>query len=620
MKRNQYGVNFDLGVPLQTEEEFELLYVELTPEKKQRLIDWINDDNQGPLVAAGQIGTGKSTLIEKAFREASPPDVRIGLDTEVPFYDSGTFWGVLLGKIVEFARYVECNLESFRLPEDLLGIDYEHDGLGELVNALCKRPLSMADFNKKRALYRAIDENIEVVKRQLLDIFELTADKIDRKPLIFAEGIDKFSPDSADYVSMLDVLNFLSRYKTLYEANLIHLLGSGEKWHNGKKVLLTGTSNEIMSEILEKRLGVYAQAKEGMLPLLASLSGGNVRQAIRLLIEYDFALGKKEKDTKGALDEACRRTRDDLLNVLSGTMDPELLKVVHRDGYITSGTLKDLVTRDASQSAVYLNWIFITGDADDELKWPAHVNPLLLPAVEAFKSIPESPEIRMLREWANEHEISPFGLDIDIAALDKNKFFDIIGSQTALAPLNIIEIFDSLAAYFLNPERRDKVIIAYENAKLARPVNDLLIGKAGVYRPANFKDINFAEVPDHRLDIYLNRLENEQNEGYSVFFDKQLTEEEAIALEQRRDVFIDYKMIWWIPFNDLKGYLKYWPQSRQFFKIFRLEEDILSTITKEEIAEDLEDLDHVESSTDTKEQLKERLQRVLDYLKMIKNG
>ncbi|NIM11227.1 MAG: hypothetical protein GTO45_04475 [Candidatus Aminicenantes bacterium] len=98
MKRNQYGINFDLGVPLQSSEEFELLYVELYSEEKQRLINWIEDRNEGPMIVAGQIGTGKTTFIKKAFQEASIDcDVKIGFDTEVPPIhreDSGEYsWG-----------------------------------------------------------------------------------------------------------------------------------------------------------------------------------------------------------------------------------------------------------------------------------------------------------------------------------------------------------------------------------------------------------------------------------------------------------------------------------------------------------------------------------------------
>jgi hypothetical protein len=89
-----------------------------------------------------------------------------------------------------------------------------------------------------------------------------------------------------------------------------------------------------------------------------------------------------------------------------------------------------------------------------------------------------------------------------------------------------------------------------------------------------------------------------------------------MALDQRRDALIDYKMIWLIPYHDLKRYLKYWPQLRQFFNIFHLEKDVFANISKEEIEEDLEDIETMDTSQDpSKGQLKERLLRVLNYMK-----
>lgn len=625
MKRNRYGINFDLGVPLQTEEEFELLYVELNAEDKQRLIDWMKNENRKPAIVAGQIGTGKTTFIEKTRIEASVSfDIQIALDTEIPLYDRGGFWGVFLGKIIEFARQKECDASSFKLPEDLLGIKYTDGGLVKLANALCAKPLSFSDFSEKKQLYNKIDEKFEFIKRQLADIIELIKDKIGRELFVFAEGVDKFNRATAEFKSLLDLLDFLSRYKTLYEANFIHLTAAADRtdqrWHDGTKFFITNETPENIYKIMRKRLGVYSKVKEGVLPILSQLSGGNLRQGLRLLIEYDYASEKESKEAKDTLDNTFRRVRDDLLNVSAGNINLELLKVVQRDKYITSGTLNSPSSMEDAQNAVYLNWILILKDFDKELKWEAIVNPLIIPVVEAYKSNPESPETCMLSEWSVAEEISPYGLDIDTYELDWNKFFDIIGSRRILEPLNIMEIFDRMAAYFLSSERKDKIIIAYDNKELVELANDFFIGRAGTYKPGNFKDIKFDEMPHQRLDIYLSEIEDEKYDGYSVIFEKEITKSVLIELDQRRDVFIDYKMIWWIPYDDLIGYLKYWPQLRQFFKIYHLEEDILSNISIEEIEEDLEDIDSIDFMEHNKEQLKQRLQNVLNYLKEVRNG
>lgn len=624
MKRNEFGVNFDLGVPL-TKEDFDILYVELNPGKQQRLIDWIKNQSSGPAVTLGQIGAGKSTFINKAFLYAECAfDIHIALDREIPLYERGGFWGVFLGKIIELARKQGIDLLPFRLPGDLLGIQNTDPGLDELSSSLVKKPVSIPDFEKKKQLYDLIDEKLEFIERQLKDIIELIEAKLQRKLFIVAEGVDKFNLHTPVYISLEGLLNFLADYKILYEANFVHLTGSTQKqkWHHGTKFLLTAASDEDMSLVMKKRLGIYSKAREKILPLLASLSGGNPRQGIRLLMEYDYSIEKEGTNKKEALDQTCQRVRDDLLNILSGGINPELLKVIHRDKYITPGVLKGLETREDIYNAVYLNWIILTGEEDEELRWPAAVNPLLLPALEAFKSVPESPETRMLREWAEAHEISPFGLDIDSTAVDKNTFFDIITRSDNTMSLNITGIFDRMASYFLNAERKDKVIITYDNIDVAKLANDFLTGRAGTYQPGHFEDINLddlGEEPGRRLDIFLEKTGKERKvEGYSVFFTGKLSKQELVGLEQRRDIFIDYKMVWWIPYDDLKEYLKYWPQLRQFFNIFHLEGDVFANISPAEIEEDLEDLDYIDFAEHGKEQSKKRLQNVLNYLK--KNG
>ena len=137
MERNYYGINFDLGVPLQSPDEFRLLYVELHSKQKQRLTDWIKDEDEGSIIAAGQIGTGKTTLIEKAFQEVVVNcDIRIKLDEEVPLDVPGAFWGVFLGKTIELALKLKCDLKDFHLSEDLIGIKYSGGGLKKLIAAL----------------------------------------------------------------------------------------------------------------------------------------------------------------------------------------------------------------------------------------------------------------------------------------------------------------------------------------------------------------------------------------------------------------------------------------------------------------------------------------------------
>jgi hypothetical protein len=621
MKRNRYGINFDLGVPLQTEEEFELLYVDIYSTQKKRLIQWINEKEESPVIVAGQIGTGKTTLIEKAFQDASTPwDIKISVDTKVPLYERGAFWGVFLGKLLAFAQLKNVPLGNFNLSKDLIGIKYNKKGLSKLINELTVEASSAADFKSKKRLFDIVEKELDFIKSQIGKIIDMVEKRLDRKLFLFIEGIDKFNPRTASYISLIDLLNYCTRCKTLYEANFIHLL-TEEIWigKSRKRIILTSALAERIAEVLSKRLGVYEKSRKDILSTLSTLSGGNIRQGLRLLIEYDYAIEEVVDDSKKALDYACRRVRHDLLDTLSSPINPDLLKVVSRDKYLASGILRDIGTREDAKSAVYRNWIIIKDEQDENLRWPAAVNPLLLPALQTFKEMPESPETKTLREWAEAHEISPFGLEIDISALNKDRFFDIIAESSTMSTLNIMKIFDSLASYFLNTERMDKIIIAYDNIELAKLASDFIIGRAGTYRPGNFKDIEFDQVPHYRLDIYFKEHEKEELDGYSVFFIKKIPKNELIELDQRRDAFIDQRMIWWVPYNDLMEYLKYWNQLRQFFKIYRLENDVLGSVSIEEIEEDMEDIEAIDFVEYNKEQLKKRLQNVLNYLKSVKD-
>lgn len=68
MKRRPHGVNLDDGVALFSEEELSLLFVDARPEARARLLDWLGDDGQGAVLFAGQIGTGKTTLLNQVLR------------------------------------------------------------------------------------------------------------------------------------------------------------------------------------------------------------------------------------------------------------------------------------------------------------------------------------------------------------------------------------------------------------------------------------------------------------------------------------------------------------------------------------------------------------------------
>jgi hypothetical protein len=614
MKRNQYGINFDLGVPLESEEDFGKLYIDLFQEKKLRLVKWIQDKKEGSIIVAGQIGSGKTTFINKAFKEALPCyDISIKLDTEVPFLNRGAFWGVFLGNVLKLCQQLGIDVSQYKMVEDLLKHTEESIGLDLLINRLMNIPSEISDFGRKKSIYHIVDEHLEVIKFQLAEMITRIEEKQERKLFVFIDGIDKFKIHKPEYYALEEFLVFLKKYKTLYEANFIHLVGFSD-WHHAKKIWLTSISNEEISWVLEKRLGVYVETVGEMLPLLVNLSGGNLRQGLRLLVEY-YDAHRNGKAPPEALDFAARRVRNDLLDVLEGSGDSELLTVVERDGYISSSVLQGIKERDMSENAIYQNRILLKEEGDHELKWPAIVNPLLLPGIKSFEGLPESPETTMIKKWAEDHDVSPFGLDFDTTKVNRSTFFDTIYSSGKIKTMNVFEILENMASYFLNTERRDKIIITYQDIQMAHLANDYLVGKAGTFNPGAFKDIEFKKLPLDQLQIYLKSHMNGGYEGFSIFFEKELREQDILELDRKRDTFLNYKMIWWIQKDHLIKYLKYWTQLRQFLKIFRLEQDMLSTLSKEEIEEDLESLEILDATEDVKHDLNERLKKVLNALK-----
>lgn len=637
MKRNKHGINFDPGIPLTTDQDFQILYLDIIPEKKQRVIEWMKDDSDNPLCVAGQIGTGKTTFIVKAIMEAGKkPDLTISFDTQIPFFTSGAFWSVFFGNILSYAQGIGIDISFFKIDE--IFIEKKHGDLREIIDLLCS-PVSSVDlFNRKKNLFSKADNHIDAIQNIAGTIIHLIEKKQARPILFFAEGVDKFSIHRADYFSLLPLLNFLSRYKTLYEANLIHIAGGGEKWqHKSNKVIVNNISNQNLSKILEKRMGVYSKAKQGILPLISELSGGNMRQGLRLLMEYDYAAGKLNKNRIESINYASKRVRNDFLNIPAGKINPELLQVIHRDNFLKTGIVAGLSQGEDARNAIYSNWVLITDEPDENQNWPTLINPLILPGLSSVKTIPDSPETQLIKNWAKEYDISPFGLEIDSNGfetkhVDTEKtsmenvpqegvpdragiFFNIINNlQYSYDAMNIAEIFDGMASFVVNSERKDKIIIAYKKRDLVDLANDYIIGRAGCYKSIQFNEIflNTGSSKNFFMTI-IESIDDDKFDAYSILFDDILSKDQMLLFEKNRDQFIEHKMVWWIEDNALQKYLPCWTQLRQFFYIFRLEQDILKSMTTKEIKQDLDILQYSQSENGAEQHIK-KLKAVLKFL------
>jgi len=638
MIRNENGINFDVGYPL-SDDDFHLLYVDINQDKHQRFLDWIKNVKATPLIICGQIGTGKTTFIEKSFFETdnqkSPVDIKFSFDTDTLFYFEGEYWGLFLGKIIDLADRLKVDISSFKLAEDILGLGCSENDLKE---QLLREAISISEIKKQKDVFIKVGNLVAELIPLIKKIISRIEDKNGHKLFIYAEGIDKFKYNETAYHSVQGILDFMADYKTLYEVNFVHLFFGNNKWRMSNAIILHNAGKQEVKAVLQKRLGDrFKSVYSGIIPAIAGLSGGNLRQGLKILTEYYYAVEVLKKTADQAFSYACSLTRNNSLYIAREKFPSDLIKVVYRDKYLLTETITG-PQRDNVHDALYNNWIMITDEFKNKKQWGSMINPLITPASDIITDLPESPEVVLLKQWAREHETSPFGLEIDksiskeqiidikaeigsedkdtvASTLTKTRIFDIIDSESCgLNPFNIIDLFERLAAYFLEEKRKDKIIIAYDDPEIAEIANDFIVGKAATYKPVECKDIFLKNPTAEKIFTEIRNYEDKYT-ALSIFFRNALSDKDVLTLNKLRDRFIQNRMIWWIKFDHLRNYLEKWAQLQQFFLIYRLEENLLAWITKEEVLEDLEEIDESDS-----DEMKKRFEKVLHYLEGKKNG
>ena len=151
-----------------------------------------------------------------------------------------------------------------------------------------------------------------------------------------------------------------------------------------------------------------------------------------------------------------------------------------------------------------------------------------------------------------------------------------------------------------------------------RPTNlsvalDYLVGKAATYGPFTCREIDLkgGDGCDPITEL-LTRIDgNPEAIIFAVFLDAAWEPAQLENLDRLRDRFAQLEMIWWVPHDAVLRYLPHWPQLRQFFRFYVLEDDFLRTLSQQEIEEDLAVLHDLAGPED---QGIGRLSRVLAYL------
>ncbi|MGI9278542.1 MAG: hypothetical protein ACR2PX_02805 [Endozoicomonas sp.] len=610
MKRHSQGINLDEGIPLSTGKEFELLYMELFPQETEILTHWL-DQGTKPLMLGGQIGTGKTTLINKVLSSSDNlPDITLHFDRNSVNPKQGEFYAIALAGFIQTALKAEADLSAISLPEELN--HNECSNWEDLKSILAPEKRTLTAHRLRKSIISEFENDTDYIDRVLTDIGASISKTTDKPLSILASGIDKFATNSSAFVSLQGVLDTLCSFRTLFEVNAVHIFikETGSRFSKVDRLYLTACSSEHILELYSKRMGAYLPSiPKKDLEVLAELSAGIPRQALRLLVHYLEARKKRKKGNEHLIRAALATEMDFFLYSLKPS--DELINVIRKQSFLLANTVRLPGDKETAQRALYGNWIVLT-EQPDHAKWPVLVNPLIKGSFS--KSVPtETPEQTYLNNYAETFGISANGLSFPEGWL---------GQEQTQHPIQLYltEILDALASALLSKDRADRVIISYKNKELVKPARSYLFAKANTFDFQSCEHFQLDggkdQLPIEELDELLTNPAN----IFSIDFGAQWTYEQLTTLDSQRDLLLQHQMIWWVPEQVLQSYLSHWTQLRQLFEVYSLDDELLGSLSIDEIQEDIEyftDLKEGENSAPAS--MVQNLKSVLNFLK-VKHG
>ena len=239
-----------------------------------------------------------------------------------------------------------------------------------------------------------------------------------------------------------------------------------------------------------------------------------------------------------------------------------------------------------------------------QTQWRAIINPLIDEAIKWETDAPRTPEEEAVRKWARDHNISPLGLNLPVDDSDEpvwDKFWEQIELSSEEETLNILGVLEEIGAGLFGVERQDRIIITYRERGNLEAVRDFLVGEANTYShfPCEEITLDGGEGWEPVIELLM-RLDYQTptNRIYSVELTGKWTEAQLRDLDHRRDILDNLQMLWWIQQDDLKRYFRFWPQLRQLFRIYRLEDELWRSITIEEIQADIDFIKDISEESD----------------------
>jgi len=621
MKRREYGINLDDGVALESPEEFRLLYVPCNPDVTSFLQRWFADDARDPLLLGGQIGSGKTTLIKEVSRSfiGDAATITVCFDTDSIEPTEGGYCMLLLGRILKACLTAEVKVDESGIAlSDFPSIDV--DSWCAFADKITSWPSNLQEAGRLHDACAVMTQNAGIIRNTCAKLLDRLQHATSRQPTIIAEGIDKFKHGTSEYFSLKDTLTFLAKLKTLFEVNAVHLFRDQDFCSGIQTCFIGGIGEDMLVQLLQKRLGAYAPVYQDTFPLIVSYSGGNARQALRLFNAYYFYRTQRKNSHSEAMAMACHQVSKDILNLPYGRFITDIFTVVKRDKYIEGSLLTDPKTMMGANDAVYHNWLFMQGEpvASTPTQWPSVINPLIDGAISWEVEAPQTQAENAVQQWARDHDISPVGLNIpdnDHGEPDWDMFREAMDASTEQETLNILGVLKEIGAGLFGVERQDRIIITYRERGNLEAVRDFLVGEANTYAHFPCEDITLegGEERNPVIELLTRLGDKNPNQIYSVELTGKWTAAQLRDLDHRRDIFSNLQMLWWIQQDDLKTYLHSWPQLRQFFRIYRLEDELWRGITMEEIQADIAFIQDM--TEESNPEGARRLRKVLVYLK-----
>jgi hypothetical protein len=615
MKRNRFGINVDEGVALTNPDDFEQFFVETDSITKKKLLEWLKSGNQSVLFG-GQIGCGKTTLIEYAFHESHiKPDIVFHFDSGSLNLSAIDSWSIVFAGL--FNHIASLNLIGMdEIPVeyvDILGETSEvwHESLSQIR----LESFSQATIEKNKAFNRLLELNQEHLPNFFTSLIKKIGSQKNDPLIFFASGVDKFEPGSSAYFELNDIFQILSAHKTLFEVNAVHIF-SGDSWmRKMDKIVISASETGQIEKMLEKRLGRYAKTYAKEIPLIAAYSGGIPRQALRLLDSF-LAVQKQMLNNYKAFFQAVENVNRDFF-AFSQRPENALMQNVKKNQFLETDLISLSGDKETAKRAVFGNWLILKEHLQ-ESRWKSFVNPVIKSSFVEIE--PEEPEIALFKEYAKQTGISNFGLDANIDQIGWHE--TLLDQLETSIELNVTQILDSISSALLSTQRADRIIVAYKDKGIADAVRAYLEAKSNTYEYQVWSHYLLEDGQEtspliKMIQLFPNQLVDVFSFDFSGDFSKKTLDE----LNLRRDSFIDKQLIWWIPKEKLSTYLGRWTQLRQLFQVYVLEEDLTKALSIDEIESDLDFMSELAESEGTASfSYVKNLKIVLDYLKEVNNG